>query len=646
MSSAAIATSIDEFCASVRSLVAPDQLRTSDLSAFEIDGMVPDAAVEPATIGELQAVLSEAHSSKVTVIPIGGGTHRGAGNVPTSYDVALSLARLNRVLAYEPADLTVTVEPGLRLADLQATLGARGQFLPLDPPCDAGATVGGVLAVNASGPLRHAFGTARDWVIGMRVVHADGSSSKSGGRVVKNVTGYDMHKLHIGALGTLGVIAEVTLKVAPLPPAESTVVITCRSAAHASDLVLAAHDAGLALYCAELLSPPASQAVLGRSAWCVVARVAGAKAAVDRSLREINGASSSTGASVETRDTTTTWEAWSSALRPGPALVARERPAVECARCRAGARSAARGRRSTRLGDRDGRHHPREPPAGAQRASACARGCRTRSRIALRRRRCRGGGAAAAQARDRCVRPAARRFRDHEAPQARVRSAPDAFARPVRRQVVMTHGTGESMSPLAALRDDISRCVHCGFCLQACPTYLELGMETDSPRGRIALIDAVASGSARATPALLGHLDLCLQCRACETACPSGVAFGRIMEEGRAMAVESSARPPSWALRIAAMRLVLPHPGRVRALMTSLRLYQRSPVHALIRRTGVLGRISRSLDDAERSMPVVPSAPVHFARTAARADEGGSDAHRAASCLTCIRGRTRPQCAC
>jgi glycolate oxidase FAD binding subunit len=316
MSSAAIGTNIDEFCASVRLLVQPDRLHTSDLAELEIDGMAPDAAVEPATVGELQEVLSEAHMSGVTVIPIGGGAHRGIGNVPTSYDVALSLTRLNGVLAYEPADLTITVEPGLRLADLQATLGARGQFLPLDPPCDPLATVGGVLAVNASGPLRHAFGTARDWVIGTRVVHADGSISKSGGRVVKNVTGYDMHKLHIGALGTLGVIAEVTLKVAPLPPAESTVVITCRSAAHASDLVLAAHDAGLALYCAELLSPPASQAVVGRSAWCVVARVAGAKAAVDRSLREIKDASSSTGASLETCDTTTTWEAWSGALRP------------------------------------------------------------------------------------------------------------------------------------------------------------------------------------------------------------------------------------------------------------------------------------------------------------------------------------------
>lgn len=167
----------------------------------------------------------------------------------------------------------------------------------------------------------------------------------------------------------------------------------------------------------------------------------------------------------------------------------------------------------------------------------------------------------------------------------------------------------ESPAASSALQEDLARCVHCGFCLQACPTYLELGMETDSPRGRIALIDAVATGRAEPTPALLGHLDLCLQCRACETACPSGVAFGRIMEEGRAMAVESGARPLSWALRIQALRHVLPHPNRLRALIAGLRAYQRSPVRTLIRRTGVLARISNDLDAAEQSMPIVPREP-------------------------------------
>jgi glycolate oxidase iron-sulfur subunit len=157
-----------------------------------------------------------------------------------------------------------------------------------------------------------------------------------------------------------------------------------------------------------------------------------------------------------------------------------------------------------------------------------------------------------------------------------------------------------------SLTDDIARCVHCGFCLQACPTYLELGMETDSPRGRIALIDAMTSGRARPTAPLLKHLDQCLQCRACETACPSGVPYGRIMEAARAQVIESGERPLSWRVRVAALRQVLPHERRIAALMAAIRLYGRSPLRSLVRRSAVLPRLSRSLADAEASMPEVP----------------------------------------
>ncbi len=159
------------------------------------------------------------------------------------------------------------------------------------------------------------------------------------------------------------------------------------------------------------------------------------------------------------------------------------------------------------------------------------------------------------------------------------------------------------------LREDIARCVHCGFCLQACPTYLQLGMETDSPRGRIALIDAVASGRASPSPSLLEHLDLCLQCRACETACPSGVRFGSIMERGRASVVESGARPLSWWLRITALRVLLPHKRRIAAAMTMLREYERSPLRNLVRRSKLLDTLSPKLADAERTLPDVPATP-------------------------------------
>ncbi|PZC47403.1 MAG: glycolate oxidase FAD binding subunit [Chloroflexi bacterium] len=144
----------------------------------------------------------------------------GLGNAPARYDVALLLTGLNRVLEYQPEDLTTTVQAGLTLATLDAELRKEGQFLPLDPVGYDRTTLGGVQASAASGPLRHRYGTARDQTIGIRVVHADGTITKAGGKVVKNVTGYDMNKLYIGSLGTLGIIVEASLKVMPLPASE------------------------------------------------------------------------------------------------------------------------------------------------------------------------------------------------------------------------------------------------------------------------------------------------------------------------------------------------------------------------------------------------------------------------------------------
>jgi len=154
--------------------------------------------------------------------------------------------------------------------------------------------------------------------------------------------------------------------------------------------------------------------------------------------------------------------------------------------------------------------------------------------------------------------------------------------------------------------EDMSRCVHCGFCLQQCPTYLQLGMETDSPRGRIHLLRAVADGAVEPTSSVVKHLDLCLQCRACETACPSGVEFGRIMESGRAMIVQQGAAPPSWRWRNRLLKLLLPYPTRLALLFGLLRFYQRTGLQRLVHTTRLLHLLPGNLAEAESQLPDLP----------------------------------------
>src|SRR5438128_4710259 len=157
------------------------------------------------------------------VVVWGGGTQMLLGTAPRRYDVAFSTEAMSRLLEYEPADLTCRVEAGMTIDHLQSALRAQGQRLPLDPPHPGRATVGGMLAGNTNGLGRARYGTVRDWVIGIAVAYPSGKVARAGGKVVKNVAGYDLMKLHIGALGTLGVVAEVNLKVQAIPESEATV---------------------------------------------------------------------------------------------------------------------------------------------------------------------------------------------------------------------------------------------------------------------------------------------------------------------------------------------------------------------------------------------------------------------------------------
>lgn len=198
-------------------------LPEEQVSAYTYDGTVPEVVVLPASVQEIQNVLRFASEQNLSVMPAGAGTKLGVGNLPSKTDIVLAMTHLNKVVEYEPADLTVTVEAGIRLTDLQSELAQHGQFLPLNPPYADRCTIGGIVATNASGPLRLRYGTPRNLVLGMHVAHISGTVVKSGGKVVKNVAGYDLNKLYIGAFGTLGIITEVTLKLAPLPARQAII---------------------------------------------------------------------------------------------------------------------------------------------------------------------------------------------------------------------------------------------------------------------------------------------------------------------------------------------------------------------------------------------------------------------------------------
>jgi glycolate oxidase FAD binding subunit len=173
--------------------------------------------VQPTSEVELASVLADAARRGLNVSPRGGGTKLDWGCPPERVDLVLSTLGLSRVLEHAAGDMTCTVEAGCTIAAMQRALAQHGQRLALDPLWPDRATVGGVLATSDSGPLRHAFGSARDLLLGVTVALPDGTLARSGGKVVKNVAGYDLPKLMVGAFGTLGVITQATFRLHPLP---------------------------------------------------------------------------------------------------------------------------------------------------------------------------------------------------------------------------------------------------------------------------------------------------------------------------------------------------------------------------------------------------------------------------------------------
>jgi glycolate oxidase FAD binding subunit len=201
---------------------SPNLKLGKEATDYQIDELAPELVVAPGSEEEVAQVLEAAARYGRAVAPWGGGTMIPLGNPPARLDTVVSLKRLNRVREYEPADLTATVEAGVTLGDLQARLGRERQLLPLDPPGWRSATLGGIAATNASGPWRLLYGSMRELALGARMALPDGRVVRSMGRVVKNVAGYDLKRLFIGSLGTLGIITELSFTLQPAPETKAT----------------------------------------------------------------------------------------------------------------------------------------------------------------------------------------------------------------------------------------------------------------------------------------------------------------------------------------------------------------------------------------------------------------------------------------
>jgi glycolate oxidase FAD binding subunit len=211
----------------------------STLRNYAVDGLLPRLVVTPANAEHIAGVVALASQHGLTTLARGGGSRMHLGAIPEPFDILIETGKLTHMREHEAPDLTCQVEAGITLANLQELLATKGQWLPLDPPDPVQATIGGILASNAYGPKRLRYGTARDLVIGLQVVQASGEIARSGGKVVKNVAGYDLNKLYIGSLCTLGIIVEANFKLQPLPANERTLLLTFSSSQESVQTVIA-----------------------------------------------------------------------------------------------------------------------------------------------------------------------------------------------------------------------------------------------------------------------------------------------------------------------------------------------------------------------------------------------------------------------
>jgi glycolate dehydrogenase FAD-binding subunit len=289
------------------SIVGEAHVSTS--GAMEINGVVPTAIVSPASPEEVAAVMAMANDKGLVVAPAGGCTQQGIGGVPERIDILLSTARMNGIEHYDPGDLTIGVNAGTTFVAAQEKLAEHQQWLPCDAANLDRATFGGLLATGAAGPLKCAFGGMRDFCIGIQFVTADGKIAKGGGRVVKNVAGYDLMKLMIGSYGSLAVITKANFKVFPRPRQTRTFVCSFASVDEALRFRAQVFKSPLTPMCLEIISPrapeylcdppqvhnaddyaPAHPVAAPSSDWQIVLRAAGSDSVLGRYRNELGPA--------------------------------------------------------------------------------------------------------------------------------------------------------------------------------------------------------------------------------------------------------------------------------------------------------------------------------------------------------------------
>jgi glycolate oxidase FAD binding subunit len=304
-------------------------LRAAD-PADAVAGVVPSWVASPVSVSEAAATMRAAAEHGLTVVPRGSGSRLSWGLPPRGCDLVIETGRLDRVIEHASGDWVASFQAGVRLEHVAEVLAMAGQQLTLDAPASAegqgggrGGTVGGIVATGMAGPRRLRYGTPRDLLIGLTVVRADGRVAKSGGKVVKNVAGYDLGKLFAGSFGTLGLIAEATFRLHPVPAAVAYITTECGTAAEAADAVAAAVESALQASAVEIDRPAPGAPV--RVGVLIEGNPAGVPARVSGMLELLGGVARADGqapdwwgrgAAVASEGTLIRIAFWSGALRP------------------------------------------------------------------------------------------------------------------------------------------------------------------------------------------------------------------------------------------------------------------------------------------------------------------------------------------